>query len=291
MRNHTLTLLATIVIISAQYAIAAPQEIEAVAESETRSGQESRSGKLFSLSEFDLSAGFYMITSDTKIRLDGAQGNIGTSIDLENDLNLDEDKSTFYLSLRWRMSGRHFLELEYFDFARSGLETLTAEIEIGDEVFEVGSIVTSFFDTTVTRVSYAYLLSDSERFRLALSAGLHVTKFATGIADLEATFGDDPLVIAEVTAPLPVIGLSAAWRFSEKWTMSGRAQIFRLEVSDFKGKLDHASVKLKYDAFKHVGFGIGYDYFGVGLDVDRQKWNGSVLFRFRGPMAFVSGHF
>lgn len=258
----------------------------AAAESET-----TEEGTRFSLEDFSFRAGIYDISAHTHIRVDALGGLIGTTIDLEDDLAIDDHKTTSYLSFAWRMSGRHFLEVEYFNLNRSGAATLTAEIEFGDNTFNFGAEVKSFFDTQVTRVSYAYLIKDSEKFAFALSAGLHITDLNTGISDIASQFSEPAVVVAAVTAPLPVIGMSGAWRINDKWFMYGRLQIFRLTFDDFSGSLDHASVKLEYDAFEHVGIGVGYDLFDLGVAVDRKLWNGDVSFRFHGPIFYLKGHF
>jgi len=260
-------------------------------EAESQQVEESKDGKRFSLKDFSFRAGFYNISANTRIRLDALGGLIGTTIDLEDDLDLDENKSTYYLSFGWRVSGRHFLEFEYFNLDRRGTATLTAEIEFGDEVFDIGAEVKSFFDTDVTRVSYAYLLKDSDKFAFALSAGLHITDLNTGITEINSQFAQDTVAVAAVTAPLPVVGLTAAWKMSDKWFMYGRLQIFRLTFDDFSGRLDHVSVKLEYNMFEHVGVGLGYDFFAMGVDVDRKLWNGDVTFSFKGPILYLKGQF
>lgn len=246
---------------------------------------------MFSPANFDLRVGSYYITSTTEIRVDALGGSIGTTINLEDDLNLDDRKATPYFALSWRMSGKHFLELEQFNLTRSGDQTLSAEIEFGDEVFQIGALVNSFFDTKVTRISYAYKIYDTERSVVALSAGIHRTEFATGITELTAQFSADHAAFAEVTAPLPVIGAAAAWKFNEQWSVTGRAQIFRLTIAEYSGRLDHISMHLDYDPFKYVGFGVGYDLFSIKLDIEREQWQGSVRYRFNGPMLYMKGHF
>lgn len=259
--------------------------------SEKASVEELEKGSVFSLENFKLRAGFYHISASTRIRLDALGGLVGTTIDLEDDLDLDDEQSTYYLSLSWRMSGRHFLEFEYFNLDRIGAATLTAEIEFGDQVFDFGAEVKSFFDTDVTRISYAYLLKDTEKFAFALSAGLHITDLNTGISEINTQFAEQNVAVAAVTAPLPVIGMTAAWKMGGKWFMYGRVQLFRLTFEDFSGRLDHVSVKLEYDAFEHVGFGLGYDMFFMGVDVNRELWNGDVTFSFKGPILYLKGYF
>lgn len=77
-------------------------------------------GTRFSLLDFSFRAGVYDISAHTRIRLDALGGLVGTTIDFEDDLSLEDQKATFYLSFAWRMSGRHFLEVEYFDLDRRG---------------------------------------------------------------------------------------------------------------------------------------------------------------------------
>lgn len=253
--------------------------------------ESTESGIRFSLENFSLRAGIYDISASTSIRLDALGGLVGTTIDLEDDLSLDDRKSTSYLSLAWRMSGRHFLEVEYFDLNRSGAATLTGEIEFGDQIFGFGAEVKSFFDMQVFRVGYAYIFKDTEKFAFALSAGLHITDLNTGISEINSQFGEADVAVAAVTAPLPVVGMTGAWNLNDKWLLYGRLQIFRLTIDDFSGSLDHASIKLEYDAFEHVGFGVGYDLFDMGIDVDRRLWNGNVTFRFHGPILYLKGYF
>ena len=144
-------------------------------------------GTRFSLTDCAFRGCVYNISTRTKIRVDGINGIIGTNIDLEDDLAIDDLTSTTYMSFSWRASGRHFLEFEYFNLARSGAAILTAEIEFGDKVFEVGASVSSYFDTEVTRLSYAYLLKDTKKFVFAASAGLHITGLNTGITDISSS--------------------------------------------------------------------------------------------------------
>jgi hypothetical protein len=258
---------------------------------ELRAEDAETEGRKFNFRDIVFRVGWYSISSNTVVRLDGNNGNLGTTLSLENDLNLDDEKSTFYGAIGWRLSGRHYMEVEHFRLARSGLQTLTAEIKFGDDVFEIGAKVDSYFDTRVTRVSYAYLVHDSRKYAVALSAGLHLTDLSMGITELSTQFAVENVEIAEVTVPLPVIGVTGAWRINDKWFLFGRAQVFRLEIADYKGHLDHFSAKLEYSAFKHFGIGVGFDVFDLKLDVNKRLWNGTVDFEFRGPIVYLSGTF
>ena len=282
MRIRIFPIMTVVALLFAGPLAAAPQEGEA---------KDVEESSLFSLSDFSFRVGFYNIAATTEVRVDALGGLIGTSIDLEDDLDLEDEKSASYLSFAWRMSGRHFLEMEQFTFKRSGAATLSGEIEFGDNVFEFGALVTSYFDTKVTRISYAYVIHDSDKFAFGMSGGLHITKLNTGISDVRASFSEPDVAFAAVTAPLPVIGMSAGWSITEKWFLYGRLQIFRLSINEYTGRLDHASVKMEYDAFKHVGVGVGYDLFDLDLDIDKRFWNGNINYNFHGPILYLKGYF
>ena len=241
---------------------------------------------------FALRAGVYDISANTRIRMDSANGEFGTQIDLESDLNLEDNKSSTYVEFTWRFKDRHVLEFERFGLDRAGQETLTAEIKFGDEAYEVGAIVTSYFNTDVTRISYAYIFTSSDRFSFAASAGIHVTDISTGITEIAPEAQSlDNIEVADVTAPLPVIGISAGWGITDRLSVFGRAQIFRLEFGDYRGELDHASLKMEYELSEYFGVGFGYDLFDIKLSVDKPYYDGAIRFRFHGPILFLTGTF
>ena len=59
---------------------------------------------------------------ETKVRLDGTGGVLGTNIDFEQDLGLDDTKTRIMAEGYWRFFERHRLDVSYFDLDRSGVE-------------------------------------------------------------------------------------------------------------------------------------------------------------------------
>lgn len=246
------------------------------------------------LSPFSVRIGAYFLDSSTSARVDGLAGNFGTRLDFEDDLNLEKRKDTLVASARWRFLDRHFLEIEYFNLGRSGSKRIDEEIEFGDSVFPIGADVSSSFTTEVTRLGYAYRLVRRPQWGVAFSAGLHVTRLRASLDSLVFDNANVPVVtreIASVTAPLPVFGLSAARRFGDKWTLTGKSQWFFLSVDDADGTISHAAVYLEHNTFENVGFGFGYDWFDVDLRTTDQLWRGAADIRFDGPLLFIQASF
>ena len=236
--------------------------------------------------KFNFRVGAYFASADTQIRLDATDGSVGTDIDFEDDLDLDDDEVMLLLGFDWRFAQRHRLELEYFQLDRGGFQTLRGNIDFGDETFPFETEVSSFFNTNILRVGYTYSFLLDETKELAVGVGFHVTDLAMGISDEE-----DSSEFSDVTAPLPVLGLSGGWEFAPKWSVYGRLQIFRLEVGDYDGSIDHLSIRLEHQTFRHVGFGLGYDFFELDIDIDDSDWRGFANYQFKGPTVYVKAVF
>ena len=78
---------------------------------------------------------------------------------------------------------------------------------------------------------------------------------------------------------------------SEKWRALGRMQFFRLKVGDVDGQLNHFSLSIENKAFKHAGFGLGYDFFDMDVSINETRWKGFANFQFEGPMFYLTGSF
>jgi len=243
---------------------------------------------------FQVRAGAYFLDASTQARIDGRGGNFGTRLDFEDDLEIDERKSTFLAHATWRFHECHMLELSYFKLTRSGATRAESEIRFGDVVIPIGADVSSSFTTEVTRLGYSYRLLSGSKWDAAFSAGIHVTRLRARLNSLEFDNAGRPISnreIASVTAPLPVLGFSAARRFDEKWTVGIRSQFFFLEVDDIEGSISHAAAYVGHRTFENVGFGLGYDWFDVDVDTSDRFWRGAVDVRFYGPLLFMQGAF
>ena len=96
---------------------------------------------------------------------------------------------------------------------------------------------------------------------------------------------------ASTNGPLPVIGLRGIWRFADKWYLDGHAQFFALEFDQYDGQLIDAQVAVIWQAFRHVGIGLGYNYFGTQVDVDGRLLDGRLEWEYSGLMLFARASF
>ena len=241
---------------------------------------------------FHVEIGAFQPAARTRARFDAFNGAIGTQIDLEDDLDLERRALLFDLTFAKQFRKRHLLAMEYFELRRTGDQRLTADITFGDEIFSLGTDVSSYFHTEVLRLSYAYSIVRSERKNIGFYAGVHLTRFTMGITSRrDAAPTDARSEVAETTAPLPVIGLGGEWFWGDRWIFRGAAQIFRLAVSDYEGAIDHCQLAFEYAFRRRVAFGVGYDYFAIDVSKESQHFKGLAEFDFSGPKVYAHFHF
>ena len=182
---------------------------------------------------------FYPTISST-VRLDPAATSRGTTVRLEEQLELDERKGLPYLTLGMRLGERWRVEFEYYTLRRSATKTTDRQIDWGDVSFPVGSEVSSTLDTTVYRLTDDYSFYRTDNAEAGVGIGLHVTDFVAALAGQ----GTGPVGIgfqrerSHTLVPLPTIGLYGSYRMTDTWRLHGRADFLSLNYKDYDGSPD-----------------------------------------------------
>lgn len=231
---------------------------------------------------FGAQLGAFLTSRDTRIRLDSDIG-LGTEINLESDLGLESSTEVGRFDMYWRFKKRHRLDFNIFDLSRSGISQLTIEIDYMGTIFEVGTTVASNFDLTIYELSYAYLFYDRPRTNIYAHGGLFINDMKSRIQDLNTDLDEES---SELTAPLPVFGLSFDHALAEKTVLSGSAGFFALNYGDYGGRLTDLQLTLDYYLSERFALGLGFNYVDVDVDISKDSWRGHLDWAFAGGMIF-----
>ena len=223
----------------------------------------------------------------TALRVDSEILGLGTELDLETDLALDQRVSVFRLEAEIRFSRRHGLAMSHYEARRKGTRDLSMEVQFGDEIFELGTTVQTEFDEEIFKVSYRFRSIDKPRANLDLSFGLHITGFRTAMRNL----GNPQSSEHEANAPLPVLGLSGSYQFANRWRVVGTAEWFDVRSGDLHGKFSDVRAAVEHDTFSRAGFGFGINRVDLQFDAGDRAFKGLIDLRFDAAMAYVFGHF
>lgn len=236
---------------------------------------------------FSVKLGAFRSTSDTSLRIDAANGALGTQITLEDDLGFAKDKTLGQFDAMWRINPRHRIELGYVNLARDSSKTITGEIRFGDSVFPVNTSVNATFDSDVWRLAYGWSFYREGGNELSLLLGLHVTGFSTKLETASGGVAE----AADRTIPLPTIGLQGSWALDPHWRLGAWVQVFSLEYGDYEGSLVNAAFTAEYRINRNLAVGAGYSLYDYNLDVTKGRARGSFDYQFSGPMLYLNAGF
>lgn len=113
--------------------------------------------------------GGFAVSFDTILRVDSETLGTGTEIDLENDTNLDRDKTESRLDGHFRFGRRHRIDYGAVLFRRSAFTTIDRQIQFGDTVFDVNAEVSTEFRNDVLKLAYRYDVLNRPAWDLGLN--------------------------------------------------------------------------------------------------------------------------
>ena len=235
---------------------------------------------------FNFEAGAFYSRSSTSASLGPSSGGTGVVVDFEDTLGLDERNLTGIAGFRWRVSERWRVEVEYFKLNRSATRTLETQVNWGDQVFPVGSTVSTSYDIYDVRVSGGYSFFKRKDKELGIGAGLHVMGIRASLQG--AGIGADS---SDVLAPLPVLNLYGAFAMTKEWAVRMRMDWLSLSYGDYSGDIRSTAIDVLYQPFRNVGFGVGMRSLIVDVEIDSSDWRGKARTSFSGPTAFMSVSF
>lgn len=236
----------------------------------------------------------YFAGINSSVRADGANGNIGTEIDFEDDLDLSANKTLPAVELGWRINDDWVLQGQYYSLGRRTDATLDREIIIGDTTYPVNGSVGAGFDSDVYRFTIGNLLIQREKLEIGVGIGLHGTDFSIFLEGEGSVNGQSSRFRREgrsIFAPLPTIGAFGQWEPADRVTLSGRLDWLSLTIDDYSGRLINAEAAVAYRLFKHLDAGLAYRYVDYRLRVNQDDWNGRVRYQFSGPSIFLRAGF
>lgn len=226
--------------------------------------------------------GFSVRDADTLVRLDSSAAPVGLFVDFEDTLGGETDADVVRLDGLYRFDDRHALGYSWYALKFTGRRAIGTEIRWGNETFSVGATVDSEVRFDVFKLSYQYSLFHKDEAELGVLAGLHVMRATAALG--AAGTGE---VRESVTAPLPVFGVFANYRFSPRWSSYFNYQLFFINYEDkAKGGLQDLMVGLEYRLSRHVALGAALNGFAMDLEARddaatlhvNTSWSGWMLY-------------
>ena len=244
-------------------------------------------------SKFIVDVGYFFMSTDMRVRVDGETTNVtGSDVNFDDTFGIG-DFDRFRAEASWRIAPRHLLRAMYFQNNRRATRSLDRDVTFRDETFPIGVTVTARSELTVAQLSYEYAFLRRENYELAGGIGVHYVDMGLGLdATLSSQGGSASRSLDEnaaTQAPLPVVGLRGLWRLPHDFYISAQVQYFYLQLDPYSGSLIDLKASLVWQFTDHVGVGIGYNDFGFRFDIeDARDFDGRLRWDYGGAIAFAS---
>jgi hypothetical protein len=244
-------------------------------------------------SRFIVDVGYFFLSTDTRVRVDGE-----TSDQVGSDINFDDtfgigDFDRFRAEASWRIAPRHLIRAMYFQNNRHATRSIERDVNFQDETFPVGATVDARSELTVAELSYEYAFLRRENYELAGGIGIHYVDMDLTLAGTISAQGNQASgsvnAGASTQAPLPVLGLRWMWRLPYNFYVTAQAQYFYIKFDPYSGSLTDLKATVVWQATDHFGVGVGYNDFGFRFDVnDTGDFDGRLRWNYGGAMAFAT---
>jgi len=238
---------------------------------------------------FLLSAGAFVPKKNLELRVDGS---IDTGrIEFDERLGLSSEETTGSGELRWRFGEKWSVSGQYFKTTDSATAVLTEDVSWADYVLQEGSNVGAGIELTVARIFAGRTFSTGPGHEFGLGLGLHWLELGAFV-DGEFFINDESTGFrresVSADAPLPNVGAWYWYALSPRWLVTTRVDWFGASFGDYSGDLWNANAGLTFQAWRHVGFSLSYQYFRLDVDVDKSDWRGAANLTYDGPFATIN---
>jgi hypothetical protein len=221
--------------------------------------------------------GVFVTDRATDTRLDSDSG-VGTDIDFEEDLGFDRSMSVARLGAGFYLQPRQRIDFGVFDLSRDATRRIDETIDFGDQTFTFDTLIESTYDLTITKVDYTFAPLSRPRGYLGLNAGLYIASTEVVLTavgqNIQTTRESEDL-----TAPLPVFGFRGEYEVTDRITLGGAAQYFKIDIGDTSGSLRDIYIAADYGFGEDEKFAVGLAYNEVSMLIRAEEEDG-----FRGEL-------
>jgi hypothetical protein len=250
------------------------------------------------------SVGYYRPKLNTQAAIATQGEELGLLISFEETLGLTDSKGTGIAAVKWRISKRNELSMNYFKLDRSSDQDVALKIFVGDDTTEATLPISSAFNIESVDITYTFSAIFKEKHNLGLGLGLALQNLTFGFkpsanCDVEAICSQVEPKEAKATAPLPTFKILYQYAITDKWIVTTDVGYFALELElddkdNIGGEIWNATAAIQWKTWDHVGFNFGYKYFDVNLDYERNgriPYKAAADYDYRGFMLGIDAFF
>jgi hypothetical protein len=202
----------------------------------------------------------------TEIRLDSEVLGRGTTLNFEDDLDLDSSKTIPTLSFEWQIARKHKLGVRWQDISRDSTAQALTEIQWGDEIIPIDANITLGFDITQAFIDYAYYPWVKDRWAAGFGIGFRWMDIQATLSYQDEMNEVEGSTDVKGSAPLPYFYFEYRRLFSDHWRFIAGLGWLYIKIDDVEGGQFIGRAGIEYLAGKRWSFGAAINIAQAGVD-------------------------
>lgn len=216
---------------------------------------------------FRLTGGAFFIDFDTETTIGAA----GATVDLEDDLGMDDHAPEPFLAARWSFARRHSLALAHLSVERDSTTVLGRELQFDDEFLAIGLEVDTRFDWEILTLVYTYQVVSRDKYNVNLTFGLSAVDYDLAVEALafaKTSAAGSTVDLGEVVRedeeyPVPTFGVGFKYRLTDKWSVGTGAAYFEYGQDDWDVDMLVLDAGVEYFPTRVFGLSAGYSLLDI----------------------------
>lgn len=238
--------------------------------------------------KFSVQLGAFLPSKNLQLAVEGTAAGANEEFDWEAATGFSDDDELLMLEAKWRFGEKWSFRGQYYEVDKTGKAVLEEDVNWGGNIIAAGSSVTAGTNFSLTRAFFGRSFDNRANVDTGIGLGLHWLEIGAFIEPDINTLGD--LSTAKVSGPLPNVGAWYYYSPSSKWFLGGRLDWLDANIDKYDGGILNVSAGVNYQLFAHVGIGVKYQRFRLKVNIDDDKWDGSVKITYSGPFIYLSGN-
>jgi len=210
---------------------------------------------------FELRLDYFQAEYDSSVRFDSVQLGLGTTLDLESDLGVEDSAGVERVNLQIRTGRRGHIVVDHVSMDRNGMGQVSRDFVFGDFLFQANADVASSVSTDFTAVGWRFDFARDPITEVALSLSVAQIEIDASVRGPVGIVGGPSIEVEEhgtIDGPVPMLGLHVA-----RWIGHGRLSgyVRYLSVSDldgWSGDITDAGFGLDWFFTANLGLSAGY---------------------------------
>ena len=211
--------------------------------------------------QFELDFGGWFTSLNSQVKSGKGAG----TIDVHNNLGLDERKTVFPISVRINLGGPYNIFADYYSYSISGDRILERDVSYNLVDFSANTATSSKYSQDAFRTGIKYMLTSKTDSNYFIKAGLLYYKMKLDISSSTVSTSDS------MSVPFPFFGYEINNHVAPNFTLGALLEGMLFSFQDNSTTYLNFDVFLQYEVVEHVSIRTSYRY--ENLDAEREEDN------------------